>query len=53
MRSGAAQIQLKEQALAAFPNEQVYEPVDHFAIDEDDGGTQVPRTNLPKIVVEI
>ncbi|KAJ5863402.1 hypothetical protein N7455_007470 [Penicillium solitum] len=33
----SAQIQLKEQALAAFPNEQVYEPVDHFAIDEDDG----------------
>ncbi|EKV11560.1 AMP deaminase [Penicillium digitatum] len=32
----SAQIQLKEQALAAFPNEQVYEPVDHFAIDEDD-----------------
>lgn len=23
--------------MAAFPNEQVYEPVDHFAIDEDDG----------------
>lgn len=32
----SARIQLKEQALAAFPNEQVYEPVDHFAIDEDD-----------------
>ncbi|GAQ12055.1 hypothetical protein ALT_9376 [Aspergillus lentulus] len=28
--------QLKEQALAAFPNEQVYEPVDHFAIDKDE-----------------
>ncbi|EAW13568.1 uncharacterized protein ACLA_042860 [Aspergillus clavatus NRRL 1] len=30
---------LKEQALAAFPNEQVHEPVDHFAIDkeEDEG----------------
>ncbi|KAJ5549731.1 hypothetical protein N7535_002332 [Penicillium sp. DV-2018c] len=32
----SAQEQLKEQALAAFPNEQVYEPVDHFALDEDD-----------------
>jgi hypothetical protein len=32
----SAQKQLEEQALAAFPNEQVYEPVDHFAIDEDD-----------------
>lgn len=32
----SAQNQLKEQALAAFPNEQVYEPVDHFAIDEDE-----------------
>ncbi|CAI7664244.1 unnamed protein product [Penicillium glandicola] len=34
-----AQKQLKEQTLAAFPNEQVYEPVDHFAIDEDDGAS--------------
>ncbi|PLB48581.1 hypothetical protein P170DRAFT_359416 [Aspergillus steynii IBT 23096] len=32
----AAEQQLKEQALAAFPNEQVYQPVDHFAIDNDD-----------------
>lgn len=31
----SARKQLKEQALAAFPNEQVYETVDHFAIDED------------------
>jgi hypothetical protein len=30
---------LQEQALAAFPNEQVYEPVDHFATDEDDGNS--------------
>ncbi|RDW64277.1 uncharacterized protein DSM5745_09688 [Aspergillus mulundensis] len=28
--------QIKEQALAAFPNEQVYQPVDHFAIDRDE-----------------
>lgn len=32
----AAEQQLKEQALAAFPNEQVYQPVDHFAIDNED-----------------
>ncbi|KAI2790407.1 hypothetical protein POX_d05918 [Penicillium oxalicum] len=30
-----AQEELKEQALAAFPNEQDYQPVDHFAIDEE------------------
>ncbi|KAJ5909177.1 hypothetical protein N7495_001859 [Penicillium taxi] len=29
------QEQLKDQTLAAFPNEQIYEPVDHFAIEED------------------
>ncbi|KAE8348577.1 hypothetical protein BDV28DRAFT_164267 [Aspergillus coremiiformis] len=28
--------QLREQALAAFPNEQVYQPVDHFAIDREE-----------------
>ncbi|KAL2869398.1 uncharacterized protein BJX67DRAFT_330570 [Aspergillus lucknowensis] len=28
--------QLKEQALAAFPNEQVHQPVDHFAIDREE-----------------
>lgn len=34
----SAKKRLKERALAAFPNEQVYQPVDHFAIDteEDD-----------------
>ncbi|KAE8144511.1 hypothetical protein BDV25DRAFT_166659 [Aspergillus avenaceus] len=31
----SAEKQLKEQALAAFPNEQVYQPVDHFAIDRE------------------
>ncbi|KAJ5809117.1 uncharacterized protein N7503_001335 [Penicillium pulvis] len=36
----SAQKQLKEQALAAFPNEQVYEPVDHFAIDEDESDSE-------------
>lgn len=31
----SAHTQLQDQALAAFPNEQVYETVDHFAIDYD------------------
>lgn len=31
-----AEKQLRDQALAAFPNEQVHQPVDHFAIDEED-----------------
>lgn len=34
--TNASESQLKEQALAAFPNEQVYQPVDHFAIDKDE-----------------
>ncbi|KAL4923759.1 uncharacterized protein BDV17DRAFT_230966 [Aspergillus undulatus] len=28
--------QLRERALEAFPNEQVYQPVDHFAIDREE-----------------
>lgn len=35
LASRTAETQLKEQALAAFPNEQVYQPVDHFAIDRE------------------
>lgn len=31
----SAHKQLKDQALAAFPNEQSYEPVDHFAVDDE------------------
>ncbi|KAJ5490591.1 hypothetical protein N7453_011416 [Penicillium expansum] len=42
----SAQIQLKEQALAAFPNEQVYEPVDHFAIDEDEGDSDDDHVSM-------
>ena len=38
----AAEKQLREQAMAAYPNEHDYEPVDHFAFDQDsdesDGG---------------
>ncbi|KAL8939055.1 MAG: hypothetical protein Q9216_003562 [Gyalolechia sp. 2 TL-2023] len=32
----AAEKQLREQAMAAYPNERYYEPVDHFAIDRED-----------------
>jgi hypothetical protein len=32
----SAEKQLRDQALAAFPNEQVHQPVSHFAIDRDD-----------------
>ncbi|KAI9815407.1 MAG: hypothetical protein M1832_005477 [Thelocarpon impressellum] len=31
----AAEKQLREQAMAAFPNDDYHEPVDHFAIDRD------------------
>ncbi|EEQ34928.1 hypothetical protein McanMca71_001864 [Microsporum canis] len=31
---------LKDQALAAFPNEQVYQPVSHFAIDQEDSNSE-------------
>ncbi|KAI4101534.1 MAG: hypothetical protein LQ339_005031 [Xanthoria mediterranea] len=33
----AAQKQLREQAMAAYPNEHTHEYVDHFAIDREDG----------------
>ncbi|KAJ5691521.1 hypothetical protein N7488_012256 [Penicillium malachiteum] len=42
------QWQLKEQALAAFPNEQVYEPVDHFAADEEDGDSEDQKSLYPR-----
>ncbi|KAL1965322.1 hypothetical protein VTN77DRAFT_5924 [Rasamsonia byssochlamydoides] len=32
----SAEKQLRDQALAAFPNEQVHQPVSHFAIDRDE-----------------
>jgi hypothetical protein len=32
----SAEEQLKERALAVFPNEQDHQPVDHFAIEEDE-----------------
>ncbi|KAI4273109.1 MAG: hypothetical protein L6R38_006426 [Xanthoria sp. 2 TBL-2021] len=36
----AAQKQLREQAMAAYPNERTHEYVDHFAIDREDGGEE-------------
>ncbi|KAJ5714318.1 uncharacterized protein N7483_011499 [Penicillium malachiteum] len=42
------QWQLKEQTLAAFPNEQVYEPVDHFAADEEDGDSEDQKSLYPR-----
>ncbi|KAJ5684853.1 uncharacterized protein N7477_001198 [Penicillium maclennaniae] len=38
----SAQKQLREQALAASPNEQAYEPVDHFdfAVDDEDSQSE-------------
>ena len=32
----AAEKQFREQAMAAYPNENLHEPVDHFAIDRED-----------------
>ncbi|CAF9908206.1 MAG: hypothetical protein HETSPECPRED_008016 [Heterodermia speciosa] len=37
----AAERQLREQVLAAYPNEHDYEPVDHFAIDRDSDRSDV------------
>ena len=31
----AAERQLREQAMAAYPNENIHEPVEHFAVDRD------------------
>ncbi|MCJ1226956.1 hypothetical protein MMC12_003611 [Toensbergia leucococca] len=31
----AAEKQLRDQAMAAYPNEQLHEPVDHFAVDRE------------------
>ncbi|KAL8921250.1 MAG: hypothetical protein Q9172_004130 [Xanthocarpia lactea] len=36
----AAERQLREQAMAAYPNECMHEYVDHFAIDREDGGEE-------------
>ncbi|OJD19768.1 hypothetical protein AJ78_00267 [Emergomyces pasteurianus Ep9510] len=39
LASRSAQRLLRDQALAAFPNEQVHHPVSHFAIDREDDDT--------------
>lgn len=33
----AAQNELREQAMAAYPNEKIHEPIDHFAVAREDG----------------
>ncbi|KAK2759045.1 hypothetical protein FQN54_003144 [Arachnomyces sp. PD_36] len=38
----SAEKQLIDQTLAAFPNEQVYQPVSHFAIDREDDDDAEP-----------
>ncbi|OJJ46328.1 hypothetical protein ASPZODRAFT_159850 [Penicilliopsis zonata CBS 506.65] len=40
LAASSTEKQLKEQALAAFPNEQVYQPVAHFAIDKEDADSE-------------
>lgn len=37
----AAEKQLREQAMAAYPNENLHEPVDHYAIDRDSEDSDV------------
>lgn len=37
----AAERQLREQAMAAYPNEHLHEPVDHYAIDRDSEDSDV------------
>jgi len=36
-----AEKQLRDQAMAAYPNEHLHEPVDHYAIDRDSEGSDV------------
>ncbi|KAL8795584.1 MAG: hypothetical protein Q9195_002005 [Heterodermia aff. obscurata] len=42
----AAERQLREQVLAAYPNEHDYEPVDHFAVDRDSDGSDVDGAEM-------
>ena len=37
----AAEKQLRDQAMAAYPNEHLHEPVDHYAIDRNSDGSDV------------
>ena len=42
----AAERQLREQVLAAYPNEHDYQPVDHFAIDRDSDGSDAEGVGM-------
>ena len=42
----AAERQLREQVLAAYPNEHDYEPVDHFAVARDSDGSDVEGAEM-------
>lgn len=42
----AAERQLREQVLAAYPNEHDYEPVDHFAVDRDSDASDVEGVRM-------
>lgn len=39
-----AEKQLREQAMAAYPNENMHEPVDHFAVDRETDDTEDDET---------
>lgn len=41
LAASAAEKQLREQAMAAYPNENMHEPVDHYAIDRDSDESDV------------
>lgn len=36
----AAENKLREQAMAAYPNEKIHEPIDHFAVAREDGDSE-------------
>ena len=42
----AAERQLREQVLAAYPNEHDYQPVNHFAIDRDSDGSDAEGVGM-------
>lgn len=45
----AAEQQLRDQAMAAYPNEMFHEPVDHFAMNDD---SRRPSIDMGKVPVE-
>ena len=44
----AAEKQLREQAMAAYPNEHDHEPVDHFAFDRDSDSSDLEEETTPR-----